>query len=256
MIMKPIIEVNNLDFSYSEKKILQNINFHLNEKEILVVLGQSGCGKTTLLKNLIGTEKPVKGNILIDTQDISKLNKKLLRTYYRKIGVLFQSAALINSLTIRENIALPLYENTSLPKELVEILVKIKLNWVGLENVRNQYPYELSGGMKKRVGLARSLIMDPKILFFDEPHSGLDPITTYEINKLIVKIRNLFKLTIVVITHDIASAFFLSDRLLVLNAGKIEYFGTKKNFIKAVENNKFLKNFIDISKTCEEIENI
>ncbi|HOK39602.1 MAG TPA: ATP-binding cassette domain-containing protein [bacterium] len=253
--MKKIITVEKLNFRYKEKQILDNINFEILENEILVILGQSGSGKTTLLKNLLGLVKPETGKIVINDFVLTDCDdREELRYYYKNIGVLFQNATLLNSLTIYENLALPLIEKTNLAREIIEVIIKMKLSWVGLNDVNELYPYELSGGMKKRAALARALIMDPKILYFDEPHSGLDPITTYEINTLLLELKKFLKITFIVITHDISSAFLLADKLLILNAGKVEFFGTKSEFNKVHQKNEFLKKFVDFKRIFDFVD--
>ncbi|HPG30529.1 MAG TPA: ATP-binding cassette domain-containing protein [bacterium] len=253
-----IINVSELYFKYDSNQnySLENINFKLNANEILVILGQSGCGKTTLFKNLLALEKPERGAIVIDGSVIDSGKKNLVNNYYRKIGVLFQSGALINSLNIFENLKLPLDEMTNLDDDLKKIIIKLKLNWVGLENIESSMPSELSGGMKKRAALARAIMLDPKILYFDEPHSGLDPLITNDINNLIFRIREAFKITLVVITHDINSALFLADKILMLNKGKPHFFGTKTEFEKLIQTDSYIKEFVTISISKLSLKNV
>ncbi|HON57695.1 MAG TPA: ATP-binding cassette domain-containing protein, partial [bacterium] len=249
MISDNILKVENLYFSYNKSNdyILEKISFSLNRSEILVILGQSGCGKTTLFKNLLGLLKPKKGKIYIENEVLEPSSKKKLKRYYHKIGVLFQSGALLNSLSIYENLKLPLDENTHLSEPLKDIMINLKLKWVGLAHAKNLMPSELSGGMKKRVALVRAIILDPKILFFDEPHSGLDPIVTSDINKLILRIRDAFKISMVVITHDMNSALFLADKLLMLKDGKTHFYGTKSEFENIVKSDEYINEFVNVS---------
>ncbi|MBP7651806.1 ATP-binding cassette domain-containing protein [Candidatus Dependentiae bacterium] len=253
-----IINISNLYFKYNSEPhyVLENISFTVNSNEILVILGQSGCGKTTLFKNMLALEKPEKGIITVDNEILDFNDKIKIKNYYKKIGVLFQSGALLNSLNIYENLKLPLDEMTDLDDELKKIMIKLKLKWVGLEKTEFSMPSELSGGMKKRAALARAIIMDPKILFFDEPHSGLDPLITNEINKLILKIREAFKITLVVITHDINSALLISDKILLLNRGKCHFFGKKNDFEKIIPDDDYIKEFVTVSNSNIKFRNV
>ncbi len=247
---KTILKVDSLYFKYpdSEKNVLEDISFSLRENEILVILGQSGCGKSTLFKNLLGLTFPTTGKIFLDGGELKPNDKNFIKEYYKRIGVLFQSSALLNSLNIYENLKLPLDENTNLDEDLKKIIVELKLKWVGLENTDFLTPSELSGGMKKRAALARALMLDPKILFFDEPHSGLDPIISFEINNLILKIRSVFKISLIVITHDVGSAFFLADNILMLKNGKIHFLGTKEEFENQTRYDEYLNDFVNVSR--------
>jgi phospholipid/cholesterol/gamma-HCH transport system ATP-binding protein len=244
-----VMQLENLYFSYpnSEKNVLEDISFSIEYNEILVILGQSGCGKSTLFKNMLGLLKPGRGQIKIDGKKIDFENKIELKEYYKKIGVLFQSGALLNSLNLFENLILPLDENTALDRELSEIIVDLKLDWVELKDFKTHKPSELSGGMKKRAALARAIILDPEIVFLDEPHSGLDPLIIDEINKLILKIRDAFKMSLVVITHDVNSAMALADKILVLNSGKVHFYGDKNQFIEKINSDDYLNDFIKAS---------
>jgi len=215
-----VLQIKNLHFKYGEKNILNNITFEVKKKEILVILGQSGGGKTTLFKNMLGLVEPYKGTIQIKDSILNIKDKNSLSNYYKKIGVLFQSGALLNSISIANNLKLPVQENTKLDDDIIDIMVKLKLNWFDLKDTYSLLPSELSGGMKKRAAFARAIMLDPEILFLDEPHSGLDPIVTDEVNQIILNVRNAFKTSIVVITHDVNSAMELADRLLILKNGK------------------------------------
>ncbi|MBW2203649.1 MAG: ATP-binding cassette domain-containing protein [Deltaproteobacteria bacterium] len=183
---KAIIRVKDLRAGYGEDIILDHVSFNVYEGEVFVILGGSGCGKSTLLKTIIGLIEPSAGKIVIDGYEVSADDETTLQKIFRRVGVLYQGAALFGSMTVAENVALPIREYTSLPKESVDVLVKMKLGLVNLEGYENYLPSELSGGMKKRAGLARAMALNPKILFFDEPSAGLDPVTSAELDDLIL----------------------------------------------------------------------
>lgn len=224
--MEKTIEVINLVTHYGERQILKNISFSVPKGLTTVILGGSGCGKSTLLKHLIGLLKPTKGNILIHGKDITLMNEDELNEVRKKMGILFQGAALLNSMSILNNVALPMREHTKLKDSTINIMVRMKLDLVGLSGFEEFYPSQLSGGMKKRAGLARALALDPELLFFDEPSAGLDPITAAGLDELIVKLKNVFKMTIIVVTHELPSVFTIADYVIMLDAGEVIFTGT------------------------------
>jgi len=221
-----IIEVRDLVAAYGDRVVLDGISFDVYHGEILVVLGGSGCGKTTLLHHMIGLLRPEAGEVRYWGRDITKMDEDQLAELLHKVGISFQSGALFNSMTVGENVALPIQEYGDMDEELVDILVGMKLSLVGLANFGYLMPSELSGGMNKRVGFARAIAVDPEIVFFDEPSAGLDPILAAGIDKLILDIRRFLDVTMVVVTHELESIRTVADRVLMLDAGKIIFMGT------------------------------
>jgi phospholipid/cholesterol/gamma-HCH transport system ATP-binding protein len=220
------IQVLDVVKRFGNRTVLDQIRLDVFQGETLVILGGSGSGKSTLLRLMIGNLMPDGGEIDALGQPLSKMTEEQLSNYRKSIGVLFQSGALFNSMTVAENVALPLREHSDLPDETVEIVVKIKLELVGLREHSDKMPSELSGGMKKRAGLARALALDPKILFYDEPSAGLDPVTSAEIDQLIIDLNQKLGVTTVVVTHEMDSAFRIADRMVLLDRGKFIVSGT------------------------------
>lgn len=221
-----MIEIKNLVKRFGEKAVLDGINLFVPEGKITVIMGGSGCGKSTLLKNLIGLLHPEEGEIWFDGKNVASLTDLEFDEVRKKFGMLFQGAALFNSVTVGENVALPLREHTDLSPEIIDIIVKIKLELVGLTGFEKFFPHQISGGMKKRVALARAIALDPKIVFYDEPGAGLDPITASMIDQLILDLSRKLKITSVVVTHEMKSAFRIADQMIVLHRGKVLAQGT------------------------------
>jgi phospholipid/cholesterol/gamma-HCH transport system ATP-binding protein len=226
MNMENAIEVTGLVTHYGKREILKNISFSIPKGTTTVILGGSGCGKSTLLKHLIGLLKPTRGKIIINGKDITIMNEDELNEVRKRMGVLFQGAALLNSMTLLDNVALPMREHTKLKESTMQIMVRMKLDLVDLSGFDNFYPSQLSGGMKKRAGLARAMALDPEMLFFDEPSAGLDPVTAAGLDELIVKLKNVFKMTIIVVTHELPSVFTIADYVIMLDAGEVIFTGT------------------------------
>jgi len=224
------ISVRNLRVNYGEREILHGISFEVRAGETAVVLGGSGSGKSTLLRSLAGLERPVSGEIRIRGENLSALSERERDELRMKMAMSFQSGALLGSMTVGENVALPLHENTRLDDSTIEIMVRVKLDQVGLSGFENYMPAQLSGGMKKRAAIARALAMDPEILFFDEPSAGLDPIIAAGIDELILKLKKAFQITMVVVTHELASAFLIADRMILIDKGNIVANGTPDEF--------------------------
>ena len=233
--MEKAIEVTGLVTHYEEREILKDIFFSIEKGRITVILGGSGCGKSTLLKHLIGLLKPTRGSILINGKDITVMKEDELNEVRKRMGILFQGAALLNSMTLSDNVALPLREHTRLNESTIQIMVRMRLDLVGLSGFENFYPSQLSGGMKKRAGIARAMALDPEFLFFDEPSAGLDPVTAAGLDELILKLRNVFRMTIVAVTHELASVFAIADYVIMLDLGEMIFSGTLDE-LKASEN--------------------
>jgi len=222
------ISVRNLRVNYGSREILHGINFEVPAGETLVILGGSGSGKSTLLRTLVGLEQPSGGEIWMRGKNFAAMSEKDRDELRKKMGMSFQGGALFGSMTVGENVALALQEHTELDESTIEIMVRLKLDQVGLSGFENYMPAQLSGGMKKRAAIARALSMDPEILFFDEPSAGLDPIIAAGIDDLILKLKKAFRITIVVVTHELASAFLIADRMILLDKGVIVANGTTK----------------------------
>jgi len=218
---EPAVRVRGLVKRFGDTTVLDGIDLDVYPGETMVIMGGSGSGKSTLLRNMIGTFSPEHGSIELFGRNICGMSEDELNGVRTRFGILFQSGALFNSMTLAENVALPLQEHTDLTPEIIDIQVKIKLELVGLRNHANKYPAEISGGMKKRAGLARALALDPRILFYDEPSAGLDPVTSAQIDQLILALTKQLGVTSVVVTHEMDSAFTIADRMAMLDKGKM-----------------------------------
>ncbi len=221
-----MIQIQGLHKWFGENHVLQGLDLEIKDGETLVIIGRSGCGKSVLLKHIMGINEPAGGRILIDGVDIFSLSARELDQFRLKLGMLFQGAALFDSLTVRENVGFSLYEHTQLPEETIAMKVHEKLEMVGLAHVEDLMPSALSGGMKKRIGLARAICNEPKTILYDEPTTGLDPINADSINDLILRMQERLKVTSVVVTHDMISAYKVAHRIAMLYNGKIIGIGT------------------------------
>ena len=225
-----MIKLVNINKFFGDKAALKNINLTINDGETLAIIGGSGSGKSTLLRLLIGLIRPTSGQILIGRQDIARLSEKELDKIRLKMGMVFQYSALFDSMSVGENVAFGLREHTNYNEEKIRRIVKDKLNLVGLPNTEHMMPSELSGGMKKRVSLARAIAIEPEIIFYDEPSSGLDPVTSAKIDELIINTQRALKVTSVVVTHDMTSAMAIADRIAMVYAGDLIAVDTAENF--------------------------
>src|SRR5580765_2827408 len=220
-IQEPAVSIRNLHVSYGEREILHGVTFDVPAGQTVVILGGSGSGKSTLLRTLVGLEAPTSGEVIVRGKNLRNLSTEEWRDLRQHIGISFQSGALFGSMTVGENVALPLHEHTELDPATIEIMVRLKLNEVGLNGYENYMPAQLSGGMKKRAAVARAMAMDPEILFFDEPSAGLDPIIAAGIDQLLLKLKEAFRMTIIVVTHELASAFLIADRMVLIDKGNV-----------------------------------
>ncbi len=234
---QPLIEVEKLEAWYGRRRVLQGIDFSVKPGEIRVIMGGSGSGKSTLFRHLLGLQRPVSGSVKLFGVDLRSASDRELLDVRRKIGVSFQGGALLTSLSVGENVALPLREHTTLDESTIRIMSRIKLEVVNLGGFQDLMPSQLSGGMVKRAALARAIVMDPRLLFFDEPSAGLDPVVSAELDELILRLRDALRMTIVVVTHELESAFKIADTITVLDAGEILMTGTVAQ-VRAADNER------------------
>ena len=239
-----MIEVRNIVTGYGNRTILHGVSLDVRAGETMVILGGSGSGKSTLLRHIVGLERPRSGQILVKGVDIAKCSRRELNEIRKSMGLSFQGSALFNSMTVGDNVALPLREHTSLAESTIKLMTRIKLEQVGLAQCEEYYPSQLSGGMKKRAAVARALAMDPEILLFVEPSAGLDPIIAAGIDELILELKGAFThMSIVVVTHELSSAFLIADRIAVVDKGRIIAIGGKEEIRSSV--NSRVRQFLD-----------
>ena len=244
------IRLSNVCKSFGTQLVLDNLNLTVEPNRITVIIGESGGGKSVLLKHIIGLIRPDSGSVYVDNVEISALNDRKLNEVRKNFGMLFQEAALFDSMTVGENVAFPIREHTRLSKEEISVLVKEKLRQVGLKKVFEKMPAELSGGMRKRVGLARAIALDPKIILFDEPTTGLDPIRRDDIDRLIVKTQQHTNATCLIISHDIDSTFKIAHTVAMLYGGRIIEYGSPEKIKNS--KNPAVKNFIEGKSSSEQ----
>jgi phospholipid/cholesterol/gamma-HCH transport system ATP-binding protein len=234
--------VRALQKSFGETQVLADVNMSIGRGHIAVIIGGSGAGKTTLLRILIGLERPTAGSVEISGQDIAKLSDRELNSMRRKFGMVFQYSALLDSMNVLDNVAFPMREHTNLSEKEIKAQVTEKLNSLGLENVEKRYPSQLSGGMRKRVALARALMLEPEVIMYDEPTSGLDPVTSRMVDDMIVETRNKFGVTSVIISHDMVGALQIADEIYLLSKGSIVASGSPQELIRG--DNELLHQFL------------
>jgi phospholipid/cholesterol/gamma-HCH transport system ATP-binding protein len=244
------IRVENLAKSFGNVKVLVDVDVSIRRGDVVVIIGGSGAGKTTLLKILIGLDRPTSGSIFVDGVDITKLPARELTKVRRKFGMVFQYSALLDSMDVLDNVAFPLREHTKLREREIRERVREKLGVLGLEGIESRYPSELSGGMRKRVGLARALMLEPEAILYDEPTSGLDPITARMVDDLIVETRQRFGVTSIVISHDMAGALRIADQIVLLAKGKVVASGAPRELVGG--DNELLAEFLDSSGIAAE----
>lgn len=249
-----MIEIKDLYKKFGKNEVLRGVNLTINDGETMVIIGRSGCGKSVLLKHIIGLLEPDRGEIFIEDRNIVDMTEKEIYELRKKFGFLFQGAALFDSMTVGENIGLALKENTNMPKNEIAKVVAEKLNIVGLDGIEEMRPADLSGGMKKRVSLARSLATDPEYILYDEPTTGLDPVMSDQIDDLINELGDKLKVTSVVVTHDIFSVYDVADRVAMMHEGKIYFVGTPKELIDT--DDKLIRDFLHRTDKSLEIEEL
>jgi phospholipid/cholesterol/gamma-HCH transport system ATP-binding protein len=214
---QPVIEVHDLDMAYGNFVLMRDLNFTVNKGDIFIIMGGSGCGKSTLMKIMIGLKEPAQGQVLYGDVSLWKADPGEREQVVRKLGILYQSGALWSSMTLEENVALPLEQYTDLSPSQIREIVSLKLSLVGLGGFEEYYPSEISGGMRKRAGLARAMALDPDILFFDEPSAGLDPVSAHLLDELIIQLRDSLGTTVVIVTHELASIFAIGNNSIYLD---------------------------------------
>jgi len=234
-VSEPVISARGLRVGYGGREVLHGLDFEVHHGETVVILCGSGSGKSTLLRTLVGLERPTSGEVLVKGLDLARATTRELDGLRKKIGLSFQGGALLGSLTVGENIALPLREHSTLAASTIEVMVRIKLEQVGLSGFEHFSPAQLSGGMKKRAAIARALAMDPEILFFDETSAGLDPIMAAGIDDLILNLKRAYAMSIIVVTHELASAFLIADRIILIDRGGILAMGAADEIRRSTE---------------------
>jgi phospholipid/cholesterol/gamma-HCH transport system ATP-binding protein len=249
-----MIEIKDLYKKFGSNEVLKGVNLTIHDGETMVIIGRSGCGKSVLLKHIIGLLEPDRGEIFIEDKDIVNMTEKEIYELRKKFGFLFQGAALFDSMSVGENIGLALKENTTMSPDEIANVVAEKLNIVGLEGIEDMRPADLSGGMKKRVSLARSLATDPEYILYDEPTTGLDPVMSDQIDDLINELAEKLKVTSVVVTHDIFSVYDVADRVAMMHEGKIYFVGTPKELIDTED--KLIRDFLHRTDKSLEIEEL
>ena len=252
MSKQKVIEVEHLAASFGDVKVLSDVSFSAYQGEVTIILGSSGCGKSTVLRHLLGLYPIKQGKVTLLGKDITQITEKKQKELYQQMGVFYQNGALLNSMTVGENVSLPLKQHTNLPDKLIRDIVYMKLGLVNLSHAYHRYPAELSGGMLKRAALARAIALDPPILFCDEPGAGLDPISLETLDKLIIDLKELLGMSIIMVTHEVSSILRIASRIIYLSKGEVLFEGSLKEALES--NKKEIKQFFSLIDDVDKVK--